>query len=322
MAQDPKPRTPVTPVTPSVSATPHTPHGASLAPQGNPRTPANTARKAFLWEAASKSQHFADPSSIKSLQDASGPFWGKITEVGNEVSKTLQRFSFCHGIHLCIQMLFARGHVFLTSTRSVLPLCLQAPAKCIGSRRAVCLTLPIIVCCPELRACYCWSRSSLQQTRTYDFKWHIKIIKSQCEVKLYNRHQAVKPKTKDGIGIIPLEPVLVLERAQGYPLPEWLNVRCGLRWSRAQRCAKRISSRLTVRITVRIGHDRSKGPRRYRQDFPLHNGIWMYLAKLNSKVTGSLRAGLITCYLYLSFSLIHLVWFNVCLTIWCRNVWF
>lgn len=83
-----------TPVTPSVSATPHTPHGASLAPQCNPRTPANTARKAFLWEAASKSQHFADPSSIKSLQDASGPFWAKITEVGNEVSKTLQGFFF------------------------------------------------------------------------------------------------------------------------------------------------------------------------------------------------------------------------------------
>ena len=100
----PQTRTPVTPVTPSVSATPHTPHGASLAPQCNPRTPANTARKAFLWEAASKSQHFADPSSIKSLQDASGPFWAKITEVGNEVSKTLQRFSFCHGIHLCNQM--------------------------------------------------------------------------------------------------------------------------------------------------------------------------------------------------------------------------
>lgn len=93
-----------TPVTPSVSATPHTPRGASLAPQDNPRTPANTARKAFLWEAASKSQHFADPSSIKSLQDASGPFWAKITEVGNEVSKTLQRFSFCHSIHLCNQM--------------------------------------------------------------------------------------------------------------------------------------------------------------------------------------------------------------------------
>lgn len=90
----PQTRTPVTPVTPSVSATPHTPHGASLAPQCNPRTPANTARKAFLWEAASKKPALCRSVQHKILARCKRPILGKDYRGRKRSEQNFARFFF------------------------------------------------------------------------------------------------------------------------------------------------------------------------------------------------------------------------------------
>ena len=109
-------------------------------------------------------------------------------------------------------------------------------------------------------------------------------------VKLYNRHQAVKPQNQGWNRNHPSRTCFGSRKSSR--ISSTGMAQCPLRTT-LKLGAKRISSGLTVRThRFMIGPRVQEGMGKTSLYIMV---IWMYLTKLNSKVTGSLRAGLITC---------------------------